>query len=77
MKDLIVFDLVISCDPLTPPNNGRFRSPPQTSYESVLSVECTEGYFLTGENSLQCVDDDNNGIGEWNKRLPTCQCEEI
>ena len=60
---------------MPPPNRGQFRSPLQTSFGSVITVECNEGYFLSGENNLQCVDEDNNGIGEWNKRLPVCQCE--
>ena len=55
-----------------PPTNGRFQNPPETRYGSTLVVNCDEGYFLIGNNDVKCVDEDNDGIGEWDKMLPTC-----
>ena len=65
----------ISCPRLVSPSNGRFTSFPQTRYNSTVTVECNEGYFLIGQNVLRCVDNANDGIGEWNERIPTCRRE--
>ena len=65
----------ISCPRLVSPSNGRFTSFPQTRYDSIVTVECNEGYFLIGQNVLRCVDNANDGIGEWNERIPTCRRE--
>ena len=65
---------MILCVLLAPPENGRFRNPLRLNYGSTITVECNEGYVLAGENNLHCVDEDNNGAGEWDTSLPTCQC---
>ena len=64
---------------LTPnsPENGIFKSLPVNVYGSILIVDCEEGYFLIGENQLQCLDDDNDGEGEWVPRVPTCRCKSV
>ena len=63
---------MIKCPLIDPPANGRFQYSPETRYGSILGVDCDEGYFLTGDNNVECVDKDNDGIGEWHKTLPTC-----
>ena len=65
----------ISCPRLVSPSNGRFTSFPQTRYNSIVTVECNEGYFLIGQNVLRCVDNANDGIGDWDERIPTCRRE--
>jgi len=65
--------LAIVCPTIIPPSKGRFSNPLQTIYGSTVRIECNRGYFLTGENDLRCVDNDNDGIGEWNKVMPTCR----
>ena len=66
---------MIACPLLDPPTNGNFTDASDTKFGSILTVECEEGFFLTGQNNLECVDDDNNGVGEWNTRLPSCRRE--
>lgn len=65
--------VAITCPIQNPPINGTFRSVPETGFGSVLTVECYEGYFVFGEDDIQCLDLNNDGNGEWNAPLPSCE----
>ena len=69
-----MLDSVVECPPISsPPANGRFVNPPRTRYGSIVTLDCNEGYFLIGENNLQCDDEDRDGVGEWNNMIPNCR----
>ena len=65
--------LAIICPPLDPPENGRFTSLLEQGYGSIVPIACDKGYFLIGESILQCVDINNDGIGDWNNSVPVCK----
>ena len=69
------FFLVITCSPVEEIPNGRFQNTPDFKFGSVLSIDCDEGYFMYGKSKIECIDEDQNGIGEWNSKLPSCFCE--
>ena len=62
----------IMCPSLEAPMSGQFRNPFEARYGSTLVVDCDKDYFLSGDNDVECTDEDNDGVGEWDKTLPTC-----
>ena len=68
---------MITCLPQEPPEHGAFRNILTAEYGSVIEVDCDEGYFLSGDNGVECVDKDNDGDGEWDKTFPTCASKQL
>ena len=66
---------MITCFSQASPFNGQLQGLSQTDYGSVLSVDCNEGYFLVGDETIQCGDPDEDGLGEWNGTLGFCKCK--
>ena len=70
---LSLIPLVITCPSLNPPSSARLIDSHSTRYGSVVTFECNKGYFMIGENNLLCLDENDDGVGEWNKMMPTCR----
>ena len=59
----------INCgDPGTPTNGQRNVS--STTYNSVVTYTCDEGYTLQGSNTRTCQSN-----GQWTESIPQCLCE--
>ncbi|XP_078481037.1 sushi, von Willebrand factor type A, EGF and pentraxin domain-containing protein 1-like isoform X3 [Ciona intestinalis] len=65
---------LIMCPTTVPsPLNGVATLPDVTDYASVTSFRCDFGYFLIGSDSITCVDNNNDGVGEWDGDSPICK----
>ncbi|XP_031559986.1 uncharacterized protein LOC116296157 isoform X2 [Actinia tenebrosa] len=62
------------CPAVSPPTNGR-TIPPICSnlYGSKCSIECNEGYNLTGSASRECVRENGSNAVKWTGADVTCQ----
>ena len=57
---------VVDCGNLMDPANGAV-SLTTTTYNSVATYSCNDGYTLVGDTSRTCLDD-----GSWSGTAPTC-----
>ncbi|RWS31764.1 P-selectin-like protein [Leptotrombidium deliense] len=57
----------VSCEPLTPPENGEFVFGCQHFAGVVCESRCKMGYTLTGKSKTLCLKN-----GTWSEKLPTC-----
>ena len=66
----------ITCNPLSPVNNGLIvYSPDVTSpynYDTTATFNCNEGFFLEGVSSLTCEGDGLSESGAWSGSAPVC-----
>nr|XP_026695879.1 sushi, von Willebrand factor type A, EGF and pentraxin domain-containing protein 1-like isoform X5 [Ciona intestinalis] len=62
----------ITCSPLNPPDNGVFIASQSLHFGATLVTRCLDGYYLVGNPTLLCEDENNDGQGEWNGTLATC-----
>ena len=58
---------VVDCGPLVHPRNGRVNTDSGTTYNSVATYSCNEGYYLNGSASRTCM-----ANMEWSPLAPTC-----
>jgi len=66
---LVVF-IVIDCGDTGRPDNGNTIGT-STTFGSVVTHTCNEGFVLVGANQRECISAD--GItGMWSASLPTC-----
>ena len=65
---------VITCPIVVAPANG-FLSKENSipMFGTRVDLACEEGFFLIGSPTLQCIDRDGDGRGEWDQPLPRCQ----
>ena len=62
--------IVIDCGDPGIPDNGNTTGT-STTFGSVVTHTCDEGYVLDGANQRECISPD--GInGTWSEPLPTC-----
>lgn len=61
------FQLVLRCDALNAPKNGKLVGNDFTVGKSVR-FECNDGFNLNGATTLNCGVD-----GKWNSPVPTCE----
>ena len=57
---------IVTCSELVPPNNGSVMYP-NTTYGSVATYTCDNGFLLSVENTRRCKAD-----GSWSGSIPTC-----
>ena len=59
--------LVVDCGPLPKPEKGYVHTPSGTTYNSVATYYCIEGYVLLGNSERRCGFD-----GSWSPAVPSC-----
>ncbi|XP_078098084.1 sushi, von Willebrand factor type A, EGF and pentraxin domain-containing protein 1-like [Mustelus asterias] len=61
---------IVTCPDPPPIANGRVSSPPGEfwTFGSVAKYSCHVGYFLIGEDTINCT-----ATGDWNENPPKCQ----
>nr|CAB3266737.1 sushi, von Willebrand factor type A, EGF and pentraxin domain-containing protein 1-like [Phallusia mammillata] len=63
----------ILCPDIAAPKEGRFTNQKQRQYGAEVNVACDEGYYLVGDTTVTCHDQDKDGFGEWDRPLPSCE----
>nr|XP_039267286.1 uncharacterized protein LOC120342501 isoform X7 [Styela clava] len=70
----ICFPDVVKCKPkLESPESGTLSCTNENIKDSVCTFECETGYYVAGSSRNECTDDNNDGIGRWEKMEPTCE----
>lgn len=65
--------LVIQCPEVLSPGNGMVRiSPQDRTVGSTATFQCSVGYQLIGQASVQCQQN-----RQWSSQPPTCQCKSL
>ena len=65
---------VIICDMLAPINNGSitYSNTPPYEYDTVATYLCDEGFFLEGDESINCTGDGRSVTGTWGPGTTVC-----